>query len=263
MHKYTVAAHTDVGVVKKINQDSLLIEIAETDIGQILLAAVCDGMGGLSQGEIASATMTRAIGEWFENSLAASICKSGSMISFDTFRTQCDFMIRQTGKKIAKEAVAESGTTICALLCAGGTYYTANVGDSRIYKTQNNQLLQITKDQTVVQMQYEAGKITKEEMETHPQRSVLLQCVGATDHIIPVYGHGTYTDGDRFLLCSDGFRHKVNITELQEVCCREQTMTKQQMEKELIRLTSLLKTRKERDNISSLLIQVEKQSRFS
>ena len=122
MHKYTVAAHTDVGVVKKINQDSLLIEIAETDIGQILLAAVCDGMGGLSQGEIASATMTRAIGEWFENSLAASICKSGSMISFDTFRTQCDFMIRQTGKKIAKEAVAESGTTICALLsltCAG------------------------------------------------------------------------------------------------------------------------------------------------
>ena len=79
MHKYTVAAHTDVGVVKKINQDSLLIEIAETDIGQILLAAVCDGMGGLSQGEIASATMTRAIGEWFENSLAASICKSGSM----------------------------------------------------------------------------------------------------------------------------------------------------------------------------------------
>lgn len=58
-------------------------------------------------------------------------------------------------------------------------------------------------------------------------------------------------------------RYKVSITELREVCCREQTMTKQQMEKELIRLTSLLKTRKERDNISSLLIQVEKQSRFS
>ena len=65
--------HTDTGRRKKINQDSMLVLEAETDRGNILFAAVCDGMGGLSKGETASAAMIRAFVNWFRNDLPALI----------------------------------------------------------------------------------------------------------------------------------------------------------------------------------------------
>ena len=56
---YTVAAQTDVGIVKKVNQDSLTVKVANTPYGETAIAVICDGMGGLEQGEIASAVVVR------------------------------------------------------------------------------------------------------------------------------------------------------------------------------------------------------------
>ena len=67
--RYVATADTDIGISKDTNQDSVLIKHASTDKGEVLLAVVCDGMGGLSKGELASATVIRAFADWFDNEL--------------------------------------------------------------------------------------------------------------------------------------------------------------------------------------------------
>ncbi len=64
---FLIAAHTDVGIRKKTNQDSVLIKVADTDCGKVCFAAVCDGMGGLRKGELASATLIRDFSDWFDS----------------------------------------------------------------------------------------------------------------------------------------------------------------------------------------------------
>lgn len=262
MNNFTIGTHTDIGIRKKINQDSLFLEIADTQIGPVLIAAICDGMGGLSEGEVASAIMTEFIKDWFETSLAAAICKNERLLSFEAFQSQYNFMIRKAGEKISKNSSKESGTTICTLLCACGIYYTANVGDSRAYFLKNGDITQLTRDQTVVQQQFEEGKITRDEMETHPQRSVLLQCVGASDIVVPEYTQGIYKEGDLFLLCSDGFRHKISKNEICEKLTFQVTPEESVLNKSLIQLTELAKERGEKDNISSIAIFITRKNRF-
>ena len=63
---FKISTHTDKGIKKDTNQDSLLIKVAQTDYGKVLLAAVCDGMGGLAKGEVASAALVRMLSSWFE-----------------------------------------------------------------------------------------------------------------------------------------------------------------------------------------------------
>ena len=62
---FLTAVHTDVGIRKKTNQDSILLETAATDYGQVLLGVICDGMGGLAKGEVASAILVKAFSSWF------------------------------------------------------------------------------------------------------------------------------------------------------------------------------------------------------
>ena len=70
---FITAFHTDVGIRKKTNQDSLLIHQAQTDAGNVLLTVICDGMGGLAKGEVASACMIRAFSDWFQTELPAML----------------------------------------------------------------------------------------------------------------------------------------------------------------------------------------------
>ena len=66
---FKIAAHSDVGIVKETNQDSVLVKVAQTNHGRVCLCVVCDGMGGLSNGELASATVIREFEHWFEKQL--------------------------------------------------------------------------------------------------------------------------------------------------------------------------------------------------
>ena len=260
MEKFLVSAHTDVGTTKKVNQDAIFVEEADTDIGPVLLAAVCDGMGGLSEGEKASAHLVTALCEWFENSLADAISREGCAPSLERFKEEMNFLIRRENTAISAATKEASGTTITALLLSAGVYFTVNVGDSRIYHL-SDALEQLTRDQTVVQQDLDAGRITKEEAENHPQRSVLLQCVGASEGIVPDYSEGTYSIGDSFLLCSDGFRHVPSDAEL-ESTLKESGKTEEELRQTLLQMTEHCKAGGEKDNISSVLIRVENGGRF-
>ena len=253
--------HTDTGRRKKINQDSMLVLEAETDRGNILFAAVCDGMGGLSKGETASAAMIKAFVNWFRNDLPALIdqMRAGARAE-DRLRDQWTSLIEETSRRIeayGRDLHIELGTTASALLLWGGNYYTLNVGDSRVYLLADR-ICQLTQDQTYVQRELDAGRMTYEETLTDPMRNVLLQCIGAGGGggVSPVFRHGKTAVGQVFMLCSDGFRHVISPEEFYQAFYPPRMTGEAVMKQSLMDLTQLNMERGENDNISAILVKI-------
>lgn len=252
MHHFISAAHTDKGIRKSINQDSVCLCTAATDSGEIVLAAVCDGMGGLAAGEHASAIMAREASMWFEQRLP-KLVNHDDLIDFFRFQSDFEAVIQHAGKMIRQSSRGESGTTISAVLLFDGQYFTVNVGDSRVYRMTDH-LQQLTKDQSYVQREVDAGHMTEEQARNHPRRNVLLQCVGAGDFVIPDFTKGFCQAGDCFLVCSDGFRHTLKNEEIEDAFYMEDVPTDDDLKNILIRLTDINKARKEKDNISAIAV---------
>ncbi|MBR2675271.1 MAG: serine/threonine-protein phosphatase [Mogibacterium sp.] len=252
---YLTASYTDIGIRKKTNQDSMIILKAESSCRKIVFASVCDGMGGLAKGELASATMCRSLEAWLIERFPILLAKG---FSPDDIWDEWEKLIEFTNRAISNYATdnrTSLGTTCTALLLLDNIFYLMNVGDSRIYRLSDN-IYQITKDQTVVQREIDAGRMTYEEAMTHPERSVLLQCIGASADVHPDYISGVANPGDVFLLCSDGFRHVVSAEEFYQAFNPQMMISTDIMEQKLQEITEINKQRMEDDNISALLIKL-------
>lgn len=251
---FMIAAHSDVGIKKHANQDALLIKTAQTNLGKVCLCVVCDGMGGLSNGELASATVIREMERWFEQQLPQNLQKG---FDSEKMRLEWDNIVLEQNKKLAQYASARGlrmGTTITALLIADNKYYIMNVGDSRVYMISDRVTL-LTKDQTFVQYEIDNGRMTLEEAAVHPQRNVLLQCVGASDSVIPDFFSGEVCLDTVFMLCSDGFRHVISDDEIYEKLNPYALSSERTMKENAVWLTELNKQRREPDNISVALVR--------
>ena len=247
-------AHTDIGIKKKTNQDSVLIQEASTDYGQVMLAVVCDGMGGLAKGEVASSTVINAVSEWYKTEFADILYEG---MDPNSLRISLENFIYRMNEKIQNYSKANRcsmGTTFVALFIVGDKYYAINVGDSRVYRIRDT-FEQITKDQTYVQREMDMGRMTPEQAKTDPQRNVLLQCIGASNHIAPDFYTGDVSVGDCFLLCSDGFRHLITPEEFYEYLNPYAATDEAKMKQALEYFVDLNKYRHEDDNISAALIR--------
>lgn len=248
------AYHTDVGTQKKINEDSLCLQVAETEIGTVVLAVVCDGMGGLQRGELASANVTDAFKEWFETDFPALIKEPD--LREKVFAQWADIMNSQN-HSIAAYGSAKHiilGTTISVFLLLGTEQYLiGHVGDSRVYCI-NQSIQQLTEDQTVVNEEIKRGNLTPEEAEKDSRRNVLLQCIGATPNLVPSFFFGNGQEGDLYLLCSDGFRHEVSSQEIAMNLKPQHFSSEVQLQQVLQMLVELNIERGERDNITALAI---------
>lgn len=254
---YLTAVYTDRGIVKESNQDSICVMEAQTSAGEILMAAVCDGMGGLAKGEVASASVAGALAQWFTQELPSLI--TGGDFWQDLKRRWYQLLLDENQKigRYGKGQNLSLGTTVSALLLADyERYLVAHVGDSRIYCMNDREIKQITEDQTVTASEVRAGRLTPEQAEEDPRRSVLLQCVGASERIQPVIMEGRFFRNQAFLLCSDGFRRQISSEEIHNLLRPGAAETEEEMKNNLIRLTELNKERQENDNISSILIKV-------
>lgn len=252
--KFITASHSDIGIKKKTNQDSLMIKVADTDYGEVCFAAVCDGMGGLSRGELASATLIRLFANWFEREFPEILYQG---ISPEYLRRNWEQLIYETNYRLgsySNQNRVRLGTTVVALLISGNMYYAINVGDSRIYEL-TDRIYRLTKDQTVVQREIDLGNLTPEEAEKDPRRNILLQCVGASNVIDPEFIFGEVNNGSHFLLCSDGFRHVISKEEIHEKLGPGAARTEREMTENLKYLVELDKYRREEDNISAVLIR--------
>ena len=251
---FIISANTDIGLSKDTNQDSLSVKVINTSQGRMAFAILCDGMGGLSKGEVASATVIHAFDEWVMNDLP-NLCQGP--ITDAMIRQQWGKIVLEQNEKIKAYGASQGvrlGTTVVAMLLTQNRYYIVNVGDSRAYELSTD-IKQITQDQTFVAREVSLGNMTPEEAMHDSRRSVLLQCVGASEEVYPDFFFGDTLENAMYMLCCDGFRNEIMSSEIFEKLQPNVLMDNYQMSQNALYLIELAKQRKERDNISVALIR--------
>ncbi|MBJ7454080.1 MAG: serine/threonine-protein phosphatase, partial [Blastococcus sp.] len=182
------AARSDRGLIRGNNQDSVYA-------GPRLLA-VADGMGGHAAGDVASKVVIAALQHLDDDTPSGDMLQALRRGVFD-------------GSEHLREVIRDSpqlegmGTTLTAILFAGGRLALCHVGDSRAYLLRDGEFSQITHDDTFVQTLIDDGRITPEEANSHPQRSLLLRALNGQE-VEPDLSMREARAGDRYLLCSDG-----------------------------------------------------------
>ena len=181
---------TDKGAVRTSNQDSFCARIANFGKQTVAMLAVCDGMGGLQFGELASTGAVRCFENWFDQQLPelmrTDLTEKSIFISWHK-------MLEQLHQKLCSYAQnngIQLGTTVSTVLLTQDRLYLVQVGDSRVYLENGTTLLRLTKDQTLAVQEMEAGRLSPEEARTDRRSSILLQCLGGTGK-----RNGGYTDG--------------------------------------------------------------------
>ena len=255
MSNFLSTYYTNIGIKKNTNQDSVLIKKAKTSLGDIVMAVICDGMGGLAKGEVASASVIQMLNEWFNNDLKYMM--QNTNFSLSLVANKIGDLIREKNTRIlqyGKENNLNLGTTVTLLFIYNNQYTFFHVGDSRLYKLSNN-IEQLTHDHTLVQKEVDEGKITLEQANIDPRKSILLQCVGASRIVSPQIGYGTIEKGDLFLLCSDGFRHCISENGIYSSLVHCNNI--QELKDNLYQLTNKNMQLGEEDNITSIVVKVE------
>lgn len=252
-----VSYYTDAGNVKKVNQDSLSVKVVNSPKGKVAFAVVCDGMGGLEHGEIASKEVVLAFSTWFETEFANMFAREE--VSVQEIYEQWRQLVKGINEKLSKQASVDGalmGTTASVLLIYEDGYCLCHVGDSRIYEIHNS-VQQLTQDQTLVAMEVEMGNLTKEEALVDPRRSILLQCVGASEVVEPQLETGRIEYDTTFLLCSDGFVHKIEPKELYDWFSPNHVWNKSILTETCKKAVELVEQRGEQDNITVVAIVMQ------
>ena len=251
---FIVSATTDIGLTKSTNQDSYNVRVFSTNQGKVVLAVLCDGMGGLSKGEVASASVVNAFCKWADTRLPI-LCENeitDSDIRADWVGIATDY--NEKIKNYAASCGTNMGTTVTAMLLTESRYYIINVGDTRAYEIADAVTV-LTKDQTVVAREVELGNLTPEEAERDSRRSVLLQCIGASDEVYPDMFFGDTKLNAVYMLCSDGFRHEITEDEIHQYLNPNVMVDADGMKQNMDAHIDLNKQRQERDNISVVSIR--------
>lgn len=251
--KVKACIYTDVGQTRKINQDSALIKVANTkNYGRISFVAVCDGMGGLSKGEVASCKAIRTLESWFHEELSLLQNMNEGQL-WDAIESSFARMISRINgdlRRYGKHRNIQLGTTLTALLQIGNRYMSVNVGDSRLYAIKSREVFRLTKDQSVVQDKLDKGIITESQALKDQEKSVLLQCIGWGHSPVPEIRRGTIEGNTTIIACSDGFWRKVTQEEMRQKLCPQMCVTDQDMLEHCKKLANLAMERNEDDNIS-------------
>lgn len=233
---------TDIGMIRKNNDDCVYTEINEA--GNALLV-VLDGMGGHLSGSIASNKALEYLKEYFK--------KKKKFKNYIGAYRWTRSVIKKVNNKVNKladsnEQYHDMGTTLIMGLIVQDKLIVANIGDSRLYAF-DDKINQLSIDQTYVQLLYKSGKITKEDMKTHPKKNVLLNALGTYPSVtidIKVYD----MKYKYLLLCSDGLYNEVSEEQIFKIV-NDKTSLEMKCEK----LIAQANKNGGKDNISVVLME--------
>lgn len=254
--EFSATYNTDIGTRKSTNQDSLAIRIIDSPAGKIAFGIVCDGMGGLAKGELASKEVIEAFCQWFDEDFEEMILHDAFTVA--RLRTDWGDIIQEQNRRLGRYGTMNNlmlGTTVSAILMVKDEFYIVHVGDSRIYEMSNEGVRQLTNDQTFVAREVSMGRMTPEQAKVDPRRSVLLQCVGASKVVEPDFVKGHLKKNAVYALCSDGFRHQISDEEMVEKIGPDACGSEEEMKYGCVYLTEVVKNRKETDNITVAVIK--------
>jgi PPM family protein phosphatase len=233
---YAVAS--DTGRRRRRNEDNYVVAPP--------LFAVADGMGGAQAGEVAS-------------KLAASALEEGSTELEGPERVTA--LIQEANRRIFDRASTDPsasgmGTTMTVALVEGMSVVIGHVGDSRGYLVRGDSMEQLTEDHSLVNELVKSGKLSEEEAQIHPQRSVITRAVG-TDPDVDVDAFTIEAeDGDVFLLCSDGLTDMVEDVDILELVDRD----RDDLEKAVRSLVQLANSEGGEDNITAVAFRISADS---
>lgn len=199
--RFECASRTDVGLKRKINEDSIL---AATERG---LWVVADGMGGHDAGEVASAMVTDAL-RCLPSSTNVDALADDAVQAIRGVNGELIALARSSARK------QTIGTTVVGLAIADGTFRCFWMGDSRAYLLRDGEISRLSHDHSLVQNLVDAGMIKPEEAETHENANLITRAVGVADTAEVDVVSGDARPGDLFLLASDGLTRVVPDEEI-------------------------------------------------
>jgi serine/threonine protein phosphatase PrpC len=196
-------ASSDVGQLRTGNEDSFLVD------DRLALYAVADGMGGHQAGEVASAVALEA--------LRAAVA-SGQAIDAAIVRANSAVF----EKAATDRGLTGMGTTLTAVAVLGeSTLLIGHVGDSRAYRIRDGAIEQLTDDHSLVEELVREGRLSPEEAEVHPQRSIITRALGIDPQVeVDLYTIEART-GDRILICSDGLSNMIRGADMLRIAALE------------------------------------------
>ena len=236
MNFFHHCAKTDVGLVRKVNEDSM---ISVPELGLFLVA---DGMGGHAGGDFASQCIVARIGQIDHRLPSGEVMKAmrGALL-------EAHYEILAESERRGGGTI---GSTAIGLILSEPHFACLWVGDSRLYHMRNGKMTQLSRDHSLVNDLLESGQITAEEAINHPHGNVITRAVGVGDTVEIDKLRGTYEPGDRYLLCSDGLSGFVT----DEVI--SQYMSTAPITSLCHELIELAKEGGGRDNITAIVIEI-------
>jgi len=208
---------TDTGMIRKTNQDDFTYGILSENASYTV---VCDGMGGANAGNVASSSAVKVVSEaitkGFNEKLEGEQIKA---LLLESVQAANLYVYQQS---ISDKALNGMGTTIIACVIAnnatsGSIAFVAHAGDSRAYHLSGENILQITKDHSIVQNLVENGKLTPEEAKEHPRKNLITRALGVEKSLdIDLY-EASFAENDIILICTDGLTNHVDTNEISEI----------------------------------------------
>lgn len=234
---FECVSRTHVGLRRKVNEDSILVR---TPCG---LWAVADGMGGHDAGEVASGKVAEVLSQ---------LSAAGDL---DGLVESATAALEQANRELIALAASRGsdrsiGTTVAGLALADGQYRCFWAGDSRTYRVRDQEIVQLTRDHSLVQSLVDAGMLSPAEAVDHPNASVITRAVGVAEELRVDIAAGDARPGDRFLLATDGLTRMVDDRELLS------ELISQPLEDAADRLVAMVLERGAPDNVSLIVVKL-------
>ena len=231
-------ARTDVGKVRKVNEDSVL------DHGDAGIWVVADGMGGHAAGDVASRSIVEKLA-----AIKASADANELINAVENGLLEVnESLIQQATERTDRQTM---GSTVSVMVAFHKKCFSLWAGDSRTYRVRNGRLQRMTSDHSKVQDLVDDGLLNEEEAERHPEANVITRAIGATRNLYIDLDVHDVDAGDRYMLCSDGLYKEVAEEEMADL------ISQGSPEDACNALVELTLERGSRDNVTVIVIQAD------
>lgn len=208
-----IYSKTDIGKTRSSNQDAVKTgKISDS----LAWSVVCDGMGGVAGGDVASDIAVLTISSYLNKELSANKnSKEIKNVVYEAVNSANKAIYLKSQNDVS---LKNMGTTVILCVLNGDDLHVVHVGDSRAYLIDENNINQITIDHSMVQEMLSSGKITVDEAKNHPQKNVITRALGVSEEVEIDYNHLKIKQGNIVMLCTDGLTNHVDESRIHEIC---------------------------------------------
>ncbi len=207
-----IVAKTDIGLQRTNNQDSYAVgELPDS----AAWAVVCDGMGGVNGGNLASTTAVKIISERITSTFRKGMGFNSIRNMLTSAITAANISVFDMSKE--NPELTGMGTTVVVVLVVDGVACIAHAGDSRAYILSGKNLRQLTKDHSFVQEMVDSGNLTEDEAKADPRKNIITRALGVDEELRIDFCEEDIDENDVLMLCTDGLTNFIEPEEIYEL----------------------------------------------